>query len=66
MNTAAMLDDLGQEVLEATSGEQALRILRRTSGVTLGLSRRPALPIVLATGFSKLQGSPVMWYHVTT
>src|SRR4051812_30406669 len=29
MNTAAMLDDLGYEVIEATSGEQALRALRR-------------------------------------
>ena len=29
MNTAAMLEDLGHEVVEATSGEQALRALRR-------------------------------------
>ena len=29
MNTAAMLEDLGHEVIEATSGEQALRVLRR-------------------------------------
>jgi CheY-like chemotaxis protein len=29
MNTAAMLEDLGHEVVEATSGEQALRVLRR-------------------------------------
>jgi CheY-like chemotaxis protein len=28
MNTAAMLDDLGNEVIEASSGLQALRILR--------------------------------------
>jgi CheY-like chemotaxis protein len=29
MNTGAMLEDLGHEVLEATSGDQALRVLRR-------------------------------------
>jgi CheY-like chemotaxis protein len=29
MNTAAMLEDLGHEIVEATSGEQALRALRR-------------------------------------
>jgi CheY-like chemotaxis protein len=30
-NTAAMLEDLGHEVIEAVSGEQALRVLRRSS-----------------------------------
>jgi PAS domain S-box-containing protein len=30
MNTAAMLDDLGHQVLEASSGAQALRVLRRS------------------------------------
>ncbi|TXM65226.1 PAS domain-containing sensor histidine kinase [Methylobacterium sp. WL120] len=30
MNTAAMLEDLGHTVVEAVSGEQALRILRRS------------------------------------
>jgi CheY-like chemotaxis protein len=35
MNTAAMLEDLGHEVLEAISGEQALRMLRRGNGVDL-------------------------------
>jgi PAS domain S-box-containing protein len=35
MNTAAMLDDLGHEVLEASSGEQALRVLRRGKPVDL-------------------------------
>jgi CheY-like chemotaxis protein len=30
-----MLEDLGHKVLEATSGEQALRALRRTPGVQL-------------------------------
>jgi CheY-like chemotaxis protein len=29
MNTAAMLEDLGYQVIEATSGEQALQVLRR-------------------------------------
>jgi CheY-like chemotaxis protein len=35
MNTTAMLEDLGHKVLEATSGEQALRALRRAPGVQL-------------------------------
>jgi len=34
-NTSAMLDDLGHEVLEATSGEQCLRLLRRLEDVDL-------------------------------
>jgi CheY-like chemotaxis protein/two-component sensor histidine kinase len=34
-NTAAMLEDLGHAVIEATSGEQALRILRRLGAVDL-------------------------------
>lgn len=36
MNTSAMLEDLGHAVLEATSGDQARRILRR-SGETIDL-----------------------------
>jgi PAS domain S-box-containing protein len=35
MNTAAMLEDLGHEVVEAISGEQALRVLRRGNGIDL-------------------------------
>ena len=35
MNTAAMLEDLGHDVLEAISGEQALRVLRRGNGIDL-------------------------------
>lgn len=35
MNTAAMLEDIGHRVIEATSGEQALRILRRTNEIDL-------------------------------
>ncbi|MBM0206866.1 response regulator [Micromonospora sp. STR1s_5] len=35
MNTAAMLEDLGHTVIEATSGEQALRVLRRTQQLDL-------------------------------
>ncbi|WP_409518533.1 PAS domain S-box protein [Methylobacterium sp. R2-1] len=31
MNTSAMLEDLGHQVLEATSAQQALRILRRSA-----------------------------------
>jgi PAS domain S-box-containing protein len=34
-NTAAMLEDLGHEVIEASSGEQALRVLHRSSAVDL-------------------------------
>ena len=34
-NTAAMLDDVGHEVFEATSAREALAILRRESGVQL-------------------------------
>ncbi|GJD66864.1 hybrid sensor histidine kinase/response regulator [Methylobacterium frigidaeris] len=35
MNTAAMLEDLNHKVLEASSGEQALRILRRSETLDL-------------------------------
>ncbi|CAO4164902.1 response regulator [Methylorubrum extorquens] len=35
MNTGAMLEDLGHKVLEATSGEQALRVLRRNEAIDL-------------------------------
>ena len=35
LNTAAMLEDLGHTVLEATSGKQALDIIRRDGGVDL-------------------------------
>jgi CheY-like chemotaxis protein len=34
-NTAAMLEDLGYQVVEATSGEQALRALRRAKRIDL-------------------------------
>jgi nitrogen-specific signal transduction histidine kinase/ActR/RegA family two-component response regulator len=35
MNSTAMLEDLGHTVLEATSGEQALRVLRRETNIDL-------------------------------
>ena len=35
MNTAAMLEDLGHQVVEATSGEQALRALRQSKNIHL-------------------------------
>jgi PAS domain S-box-containing protein len=35
MNTSAMLEDLGHAVVEATSGEQALRILHRSERIDL-------------------------------
>jgi PAS domain S-box-containing protein len=35
VNTAAMLDDLGHRVIEASSGHQALQLLRRTESIDL-------------------------------
>jgi PAS domain S-box-containing protein len=35
LNTAAMLEDLGHTVLEATSGKRALELIRRDSGIDL-------------------------------
>jgi CheY-like chemotaxis protein len=35
MNTTAMLEDLGHEVLEANSGEHALRVLRRATDLDI-------------------------------
>lgn len=35
LNTAAMLEDLGHTVLEATSGKRALEIMRREAGIDL-------------------------------
>jgi signal transduction histidine kinase len=71
-STSYLLQDLGQEVIEANSGEAALEILRsgrevdvlltdfsmpRMTGVQLATAARalrPALPIILATGYAEL------------
>ncbi len=71
-NMAAMLEDLGHTVHEASSGREALAILGRENAIDLVLtdqampqmtgaelieeikSRRPKLPIILATGFAEL------------
>jgi PAS domain S-box-containing protein len=72
MNTAALLEDLGHEVLQATSGEDALEALERRPDVDLVvtdqamprmtglqlrdrlLHTRPALPVLIATGYAEL------------
>ena len=71
MNTAALLEDLGHEVVEAASGEDALKQLVEHPGIDLIItdqampgmtgsqliatvrSERPALPIILATGYGE-------------
>lgn len=76
MSTSAMIEELGHAVLEATSAQEALRIVRGgatvdlvitdqampdMTGVELAQALRkdwPELPIVLATGYSELPGSP--------
>jgi len=77
-NTVAMLDDLGHEVLAATSAEEALEVVQRDPEIDLVLSdemmprmtgsqlaevlasRRPDVPVVLASGFADRQpGSPL-------
>ncbi len=72
LNTAALLEDLGHEVLEATSGKEALEILEEHEDIDLLITDqampnmtgtqlveqaalfRPALPIILATGYGEL------------
>ena len=74
MNTAALLEDLGHEVLEAGSGEEALKLLNQHPDVDLMITDqampgmtgsqliaavradRPALPIILATGYGETPG----------
>jgi CheY-like chemotaxis protein len=48
MNTAAMLEDLGHSVLEATSGDEALEILRRDARVDLVITDQ-AMPRMTGT-----------------
>ena len=72
MNTSAMLEDLGHDVVEATSGARALDLLSGDARVDLVITdqampkmtglelarairtRRPELPIIIATGYSEL------------
>jgi PAS domain S-box-containing protein len=48
MNTAAMLEDLGHEVVEASSGDQALRVLRRPRRIDLVITDQ-AMPGITGT-----------------
>jgi CheY-like chemotaxis protein len=45
LNTVAMLEDLGHTVLEATSGKEALDIIRREAGVNLVITDQ-AMPLM--------------------
>ncbi len=45
LNTAAMLEDLGHTVLEATSGKDALEIIRRKGGIDLVITDQ-AMPLM--------------------
>jgi PAS domain S-box-containing protein len=45
LNTAAMLEDLGHTVLEATSGKDALDIIRRKGGIDLMITDQ-AMPLM--------------------
>ena len=53
MNTAAMLEDLGHTVLEATSGKQALEILQRTEKMDLVITDQ-AMPQMTGTQFAEV------------
>ena len=71
MNTAALLEDLGHQVIEAGSGDEALVLLRAhpdiailitdqampgmtgSELITAARAERPALPIILATGYGE-------------
>jgi PAS domain S-box-containing protein len=48
MNTAAMLEDMGHEVVEASSGDQALRVLRRARRIDLVITDQ-AMPGITGT-----------------
>jgi hypothetical protein len=64
-NTAALLEDLGHEVVEATSGQQALHVLRRDRDIGLVItdqlmpsrsSSRPATPSCRPGSWPRLPG----------
>ncbi|KRE18326.1 histidine kinase [Bosea sp. Root381] len=70
MNTVALLEDLGHQVIEAQSGKEALAIFDASVDLVITdhampgmtgaelvgelINRRPALPIILATGYAQL------------
>lgn len=75
-NTRDMLEDLGHNVIEASSALQAIRLLDQVATIDLvitdfampvmtGLqlaeavqSKRPGMPIILATGYAELPSAP--------
>jgi PAS domain S-box-containing protein len=61
MNTAAMLEDLGHEVVEANSAEQALRALRRARRIDLVITDQlmPAM-----TGIQLIEAIRAEWPHL--
>jgi PAS domain S-box-containing protein len=61
MNTAAMLEDLGYEVVEANSGEQALRALRRARRMDLVITDQ-LMPGM--TGIQLVQAIKSEWPHL--
>jgi PAS domain S-box-containing protein len=61
MNTAAMLEDLGYDVVEATSGEQALRMLRRGRQIDLVITDQ-LMPGM--TGTQLLEAVQAEWPHM--
>src|SRR4029078_3344148 len=60
-NTAAMLDDLGYEVIEANLGEQALRALRRARKVDLVITDQ-LMPGM--TGAQLIEAIKAEWPHL--
>jgi PAS domain S-box-containing protein len=60
-NTSAMLEDMGHEVIEATSAEQALRALRRARRVDLVITDQ-LMPGM--TGTELLEAIKAEWPHV--
>jgi signal transduction histidine kinase len=61
MNTAAMLEDLGHDVIEATSGEQALRALRRGRRIDLVVTDQ-LMPGM--TGTQLITAIKAEWPHI--
>ena len=62
MNTAAMLEDLGHDVIEATSGDQALRALRRGRRIDLIVTDQ-LMPGM--TGTQLIAAIKAEWPHIS-